>query len=78
MTFRFLVALALTLGLQPAPAIAADPGRPPKACAAARNRVVQQQKAIADIEARRAAAQPLGASAEAPPADVAERERSGP
>ena len=52
MTFRFLVALALTLGLQPAPAIAADPGRPPKACAAARNRVVQQQKAIADIDAR--------------------------
>jgi hypothetical protein len=52
MTYRFLAALALMLGLETVPALAADPARPPKACAAARNRVVQQQKAIADIDAR--------------------------
>ncbi|WP_300452591.1 electron transport complex subunit RsxC [Accumulibacter sp.] len=38
----------------------------------------EQQKAVAEIEARRAAALPLSTSAEAPPVHVTERERGGP
>lgn len=52
LNFRFLVAFALAFGIQSGSAIAADPGKPPKACAAARNRIAQQQKAIADIDGR--------------------------